>query len=52
MDALDARHFDVGGGAGAGDIGGEPRRRGAAGEVFRQRFNDLRSGEDAEVEVR
>ena len=51
VDALDARHFDVGGGAGPRDIGGERRRQRATVEVFGQCFDDLAGAQDAEMPI-
>ena len=52
VNAFDAGHFDVGSGAGAGDVGSKPRRFLEAREVFGQRLDDVRSVEDTKVEVR
>lgn len=51
VDAFNAGHFNVGCGAGAGDVGGEGWGLLAAIEVFREGFNDLAGMEDAEVPV-
>ena len=51
VDAFDARHFDVGGGAGAGDIGSERGRLRAASKVFGQSLDDLAGAQDAQMPI-
>ena len=52
VDALDARHFDIGGGAGTGDIGCECGWLRANRKVFGQRFDDLAGAQDAKMPIR
>ncbi len=51
MYALDAGHFNVCGGAGPGNVGGEHWRLCTAREIFGQCLNHLAGAEDAEVPV-
>src|ERR1019366_7424984 len=52
MHSLDARHFNIGRGAWAGDIRRECRGFGTTIEILGQRFHYLAGAQDAEMPVR